>query len=61
MKQKWAVQNTIYLEADSYEEAVKAFWERMAKANVDSIVAMDPLPRCFVSEVEEVEATHDAA
>ena len=60
MKQKWAVQNTVYLEADSYEEAIKAFWERMAKANVGSVVAMDPLPRCFVSEVEGVEASHAA-
>ena len=55
MSKRWGIQNTVYLEAPTYERAVDAFWEMMEDAGVGSVMDGDPLPRCFVSEVEECE------
>lgn len=57
MTKVWGVTNTVYVEAASYEEAIKTFWETMNKADIGSAVNADPLPRCFVSEVEGVNPT----
>ena len=55
MLKNWGVTNTVYLEANSYEEAIKLFWEQIAKAGIGSVINQDPLPRCFVSVVDEIE------
>lgn len=52
---KWAVQNTVYLEAETYEEAVKEFWRLMDKARIGAVTLRAKVPNCFVSEVERVE------
>lgn len=51
---KWAVQNTVYLEAETYEEAVKEFWRLMDKARIGVVTLRAKVPNCFVSEVERV-------
>ena len=51
---KWAVQNTIYVEANSYGHAVKEFWALLRKAGIGGVVGRDPLPNCLASEVEQV-------
>ena len=59
MMKRWGIQNTVYLEAPTYERAVDAFWEMMEDAGVGSTMNEDPLPRCFVVEVEECEKSED--
>ena len=56
-KKKWAVQNTVYVEATSYEEAIKKFWRRMRKSKIGGVMDETELPTCFVSEVEQVNST----
>ena len=52
---KWAIQNTVYLDATTYEEAVKKFWQLMEKGGVSVLTHGAELPNCFVSEVEKVD------
>lgn len=48
----WAVQNTVYLEAETYKEAVKKFWQLMEKGGIGVVMQGAELPNCFVSDVE---------
>lgn len=54
---KYQIGNTVYLEAETYKEAVKQFWKRMDKAGISAVVDTRDLPNCFVSEVEELACT----
>ena len=55
MKQTWALDNTIYIKADSYDKAISKFWKKMEKAGIGYVVKGHPMPRCFVSNIESVE------
>lgn len=55
MSKSWGIQSTVYLEAPTFERAVEAFWEMMKDAGIGAVMGGDPLPRAFVSEVEECE------
>ena len=50
---KWAIENRVYLEAETYEQAVSKFWDLMEKANIGSVFNEQPSPNCFVDNVEE--------
>ena len=51
---KWSIENRVYLEAETYEQAVSKFWGLMEKANIGSIFNAQPTPNCFVDNVEEI-------
>ena len=50
---KWSIENRVYLEAETYEQAVSKFWDLMEKANIGSLFNAQPTPNCFVDNVEE--------
>ena len=50
---KWSIENRVYLEAETYEQAVSKFWDLMQKANIGSLFIAQPMPNCFVDNVEE--------
>ena len=52
---KWSIENRVYLEAETYEQAVSKFWDLMEKANIGSVFNEQPSPNCFVDNVEETE------
>ena len=44
---KWSIENRVYLEAETYEQAVSKFWDLMEKANIGSVFNEQPSPNCF--------------
>ena len=50
---KWVIENRVYLEAETYEQAVSKFWGLMEKANIGSIFNEQSTPNCFVDNVEK--------
>lgn len=52
---KWAIQNTVYLEAETYEKAVEMFWQLMDMSSIGAVTLRAAPPNCFVSDVEQVE------